>query len=89
MVLTPVNLNKSSGTTATATSRGNDSITGLSTDGQISAMRTVANSSSVMNFDDAVILGTGDAIAVEVDAASSTAIAEVWFEGFYDIRTGN
>tara|TARA_Y100000310_G_scaffold236502_1_gene239690 strand:+ start:8430 stop:8558 length:129 start_codon:yes stop_codon:yes gene_type:complete len=42
-----------------------------------------------MNFDDAVILGTGDAIAVEVDAASSTAIAEVWFEGFYDIRTGN
>lgn len=81
--LTPTNLNKKSGNVASATVRGDDSITGLSTDGQIGALRTPANDSHLLAFDDTVVLGTGDAIAIEYDAGT-TGIAEVFMRGYYE-----
>lgn len=81
--LTPSNLNLQSGKAASATARGDDSITGLSTVVELATIRTAANSSGLLELDDALILGQGDAIAVEVDAAGSTDVAEVHIRGFY------
>lgn len=81
--LTPSNLNLKSGKTATATSRGDDSITGLSTSKEIASVRTAANDSGQMQLRGSVILGLNDAIAIEVDAAGSTDVAEVTFVGHY------
>lgn len=71
-VLTPVNMNKSSSSAAAANARGDDSITGLTTDGEIASFRTDANSHDEVKFDDAVILGQNDAIAIEVDTDDGT-----------------
>ncbi len=65
--LTPVNLNKSSSNAAAATARGDDSISDLTTDGQIWSTRIGATGEDDENFDDALILGQNDAIAIEID----------------------
>ena len=65
--LTPTNLNKSSSNAAAAGSRGNDAITSLTTDGQIGAIRIGATDEGEKHFEDALILGQNDAVAIEID----------------------
>ena len=80
--LTPVNLNLKSGVAASATVRGDGSITGLTSSNVIAAKRTSANSDGDIPFDDVLILGTNNAIAVEYDTGT-TGIAEVLMRGFF------
>lgn len=82
--LTPVNLNLDSGTAATVTARGNDSITGLTAGNVFAVVRSAANASADVNFDDTVILRQNDAIAVEADAVTSTDVAEILIR-FYQV----
>jgi len=84
--LTPVNLNLKSGATAEATARGGDAITGLTQVDEIATVRSAANANTDIPFDDMLILGQGDAIAVEADAVSSTDVAEVLMRGYYEVR---
>ena len=81
--LTGKNLNLSVGILAEATSRGDGAISGLTTSGSIIASaRTVAASSTDIPFDDILILGAEDAIAVEYDTGTGGA-AEVLIRGYY------
>ena len=82
--LTATNLNRTSGVSASITSRGDDSVTGLTLADQISSIRTVANGHGLIKYDDTLILGNGDAIAVEVDAAGSTDVAEVFCRFYFE-----
>jgi hypothetical protein len=82
-VLTPTNLNKTSANAADATSRGNDSITGLTTAGQIGAVRSSANGHADLSTRDSIILGQGDAIAIEYDTGT-TGIAEAEIVFYYE-----
>ena len=84
-VLTPVNLNKGSGNTASATARGDDAITSLATNGQISTVRSPANDSAKFELHDALVLNLGAAIAVEIDTDDgSPSIAEAKILGYYE-----
>lgn len=83
--LTPTNLNLKSGISAEATARGDDAITGLTTVAEIATVRTAATNNTNIPFDDVLILGTNDAIAVEYDTGT-TGIAEVLMRGFYLTR---
>ena len=80
--LTPTNLNKRSSHAAAATSRGDDSITGLTTDGLILAIRTGANGHDDQRIDD-IILGQNHAIAIEYNTGT-TGIAEATIRGFFE-----
>lgn len=81
--LTPSNMNLSSGKVATATARGDDSITGLTTAVELATVRSIANTSVNIPFDDTLILGQGDAIALEADTVSGTDVAECLMRGYY------
>jgi hypothetical protein len=75
--ITPSNLNLSSGLGAEAICMGGGAtITGLTTIKQIGVHRTEALSESEMNYEDALILGPGKAIAVEYDTGT-TGICEI------------
>jgi len=76
-LLTAVNMNKTSSNAAAVISRGDDAIGSLTVDGEITTFRSDANSHDDVKFDDAIILGQNDAIALEADAVTSTAIAEI------------
>lgn len=80
--LTPVNLNLTSGKEAEATCRGDGAITGLTEDSVIAVTRVSAATSSNIPFDDTLILGPNDAIAVEYDTGT-TGAAEVLLRGYY------
>jgi len=69
--VTPTPTNKSKAIPAEAIAMAGDTaITGLSVDGQFSALRSPANDTSEEAFDGTVILGPGDAIVVEFDAGT-------------------
>lgn len=74
--LTAVNMNKASSNAAAITARGGDAIGDLTTDGEITSIRTAATDHDDLRFDDAIILGQNDAIAVEY-ATGTTGIAEI------------
>lgn len=81
--LTPVNLNKSSVNDAAATARGDGDVTGLTIDKTIGAYRVDANTFKDESFDDTVILGQNDAIAIEYDSGgllTSEAVIRGYFE---------
>ena len=70
--VTPSNMNLTSGLAAEATAMAGDTaITGLTTVKQIGSHRSQANGDSSMDFDGALILGPGDAIAIEYDAGTT------------------
>jgi len=72
-----LNMNKTSPHAAAVTARGDGPVSSLSTDGQIWSFRCPANDSVEENFDDAIILGQNDAIAIEIDTDdASPAVAE-------------
>jgi hypothetical protein len=74
--ITSSNLNLSSGQVAEAVGVGDGAITGLTTVKQIGTHRNDANGEGEMTYDDALILGTGKAIAVEYDTGT-TGSAEI------------
>ncbi len=77
-VLTATNINKASSNAAAINARGDGPVSSLTTDGQIWAARTDASAHDEVRFDDAVILGQNDAIAVEIDTDDGTPnVAEV------------
>ncbi len=82
-VIASTNLNLSSGRTAEETSRGEGSITGLSTEGILDADRTLALTHGVITTADVLILGPGDAIALEYDTGT-TGTAEASIEYHYE-----
>jgi len=66
--ITPQNLNKTSSNAAEATTLGNTTITGLTDDGDITIIRVGADDTGEMDFEDKLILGQNDAIAIETEA---------------------
>ncbi len=82
--VTPSALNLSKNIPAEATAMaGNTSITGLTTVVQLGAHRSPANGDSDMNYAGALILGPGDAIAIEYDAGTTGVCSHdiyMWFE---------
>ena len=81
--ITGANMNSTSGNIQTATTRGNDSITGLSLDRELATVRTPANTNVDIPFADTLIIGTSKAISVEYDTGT-TGIAEVLMRGYYE-----
>ena len=84
----PAELNLSKGITAEATAMaGNTAITGLTTVAQIGSHRSAALEDSDMNFQGSLVLGPGDAIAIEYDAGTSGICSHdifFWYEGLND-----
>ena len=81
----PTELNLSKGITAEATARQADSstLTGLTTIAQVGSHRNEATGDSGMNFQGSLILGPGDAIALECDVGVSGLVSHdifFWFE---------
>lgn len=81
--LTPANMNLTSGVVASATARGDDAVTGLTQVTELATVRSAANNNTDIPFDDTLILGNGDAIAMEADAVGSTDVAEVLLRGYF------
>lgn len=80
--LTPQNLNLTSSVAAEATARGDGAITGLTEDRLLALDRVAAGTSSIIPFDDILVLGENDAIAVEYDSGTGGQ-AEVVVRFFY------
>ena len=70
-VILPSNLNLGSANIAEATSRGDGSITGLTNVKQIGTHRNGANGEGEMNYENALVLPPGSAIAVEYDSGTT------------------
>lgn len=87
-LLVPTNINLTSGKTADATCRGNGAVSGLTTGGLLDVHRTGAGEHDHSLWEDALILGTGDAIAVEYDTGT-TGLAEVSIEFHFEEIGGN
>lgn len=75
---TELNLSKSIPAPATAMS-GDTNITGLTTVAQIGSHRNTALGDSGMNFQGSLILGPGDAIAIEMDTGTSGIVSHDLF----------
>ena len=81
--LTPTNLNLTSGRVAETLARGDGAITGLTTGGLIDTLRTAAGVHDFSLFEDALMLGENDAIAIEYDTGN-TGAAEISIEFHYE-----
>lgn len=82
--ITPTNLNLSSGVSAEVTAMaGNTPISGLTAVSKLGTHRSQAESESEMDYRGALILGPGDAIAVEYDSGGTgdvTIDTFFWYE---------
>lgn len=83
--VTPQNLNLTSSSSPEATGMGNAAVTGLTQDRLLAVDRVAAGTSSLIPLDDILILGEGDAIAVEYDSGT-TGQAEVVIRFYYKLR---
>lgn len=83
--ITPVNMNFISGNTASATALGNAAVTGLSESAIIEMVSVEADSTEHIDFHDALILGQGDAIAIEYDTGAGGTI-HLNMVGFFDVE---
>ncbi len=81
--ITPVNLNLTSGKSAEAIAFGSNPVTGLALDSLVGPHRTIAGAHSIDAWDDVLILGPNDAMAVEYDTGT-TGPAEVNIEFHYE-----
>ncbi len=86
--LSPTNINLTSGRTADATCRGNGAVSGLTATSLLDVHRTVAAEHDHSQWEDALILGTGDAIAIEYDTGT-TGLAECSIEFHFEEIGGN
>lgn len=69
--VTPVNMNRSSGITASVDARA-DNVGGFTAGSNlIATIRNAANSSATIPFDDVLVLGQNDAIAIEYDSGTT------------------
>lgn len=83
-VLTPANLNLSSGRTSPTSAYGDGAVTGLTLASvPFDALRTPANSHEEHIYEGALILGPGNAIAVEYDTGT-TGAADVTIEFYFE-----
>ena len=80
--ITGKNLNLSSGSVADATSYGNNAVTGITIGDRITLVRVPANGVHDLNFENALILGFNDAIAVTY--TGSTGIADIAIRAFFE-----
>ncbi len=86
VAVTPINLNLSSGLTAEATTigdQGGTAISGLTSEGVVAQFRHANQASFDVPFHGTLILGPGNAIAVEADDGSVTA-SEVLIRFYYE-----
>lgn len=82
-IVTPTNLNKISSNAAPATVRGNGQITGLTSAAKIHTSRTDAFKHNEETFEDTIILGQNDAIAILL-SSGSTGNAECSLRGYFE-----
>jgi hypothetical protein len=80
--ITGSNLNFQSGNTADATAIGSGAVSGLTSSSIIETIRLSANSTEKFTVRDALILGTGDAIAIEYDTGT-TGDGEITVIGYF------
>ena len=81
--ITPQNLNLISGVTKASSALGNGDVTGSITGNTLGVFRVPAHEAIVFDYKDALILGTGDQIAVSV---LITAVScEITMLGFWDV----
>jgi hypothetical protein len=83
--ITPTNLNLTSGNVATATVLGNGAISGLTESSVLAVISVPADSTEAFKTSDSLVLGQGDAIAVEFDTGSASAI-HISMQGFFDVE---
>ena len=76
VVITPLNMNRSSTKDAAATCRGEGAVSGLTSLGVIDIASVTAGNHEEMRLKDRLRLGQGDAIALEFDRGLSNTIAE-------------
>lgn len=81
--VTPTNLNFTSGNVASATVLGDGAVSGLTLANLLAVVSVQADDAKRIDLHDAIILGQGDAIAVEFDTGSASAI-HISMLGFYD-----
>ena len=87
--ISPGNLNLTSGKSAEATAFGSNPVTGLSLDKLLSSHRNTAGAHGIEPWEDVLVLGPNNAIAVEYDTGT-TGPAEVNIEFHYeDITRSN
>ena len=85
-VVTPSNFNLASGIPAEATAMSGDTaITGLTTIKQVGSHRSEALSDSGMDFEGALVLGPGKAIAIEYDTGTTGICSHDLFFWYEDI----
>lgn len=77
------NLNLTSGNVAEATVTGNAAVTGLTEKNVMDVISITADDSKIVDFHDAIILGTNDAIAVEYDTGAGGTV-HITMQGFFD-----
>lgn len=81
--ISPTNLNTTSGHIADATALGNAAVTGLTEDAIIDVVSVTADDSKEVTFHDALVIGQGEAIAVEYDTGAGGTMHATMF-GFFD-----
>ena len=79
--ITGANSNRTSGKTASASSYGDASVTGLTSATRIDLARVPANGRATMELNDVLILGQGDSIAITY--TGSTGITDTIITGYY------
>jgi len=83
--ITGKNLNLTSSNIAAATALGNASVTSLTIGDRITLVRTAATATTLLNMDNTLILGFGDAIAITY--TGSTGIVDTMIRGYYEGAT--
>lgn len=81
--ITPSNLNFTSSNVASASCFGNAAVTGLTEEKLIDVISIGADTQKLVFYHDAIILGQGDAIAVETDTSAGDTV-HISMIGFFD-----
>jgi hypothetical protein len=83
--ITITNLNFTSGNVASATVTGNAAVTGLTESSVLEMVSVAADTSVTVDFHDSLILGQGDAIAIEYDTGAGGTVHETLI-GYFDLE---
>jgi hypothetical protein len=81
--IVPVNLNRTSGNVADAECFGNAAVTGLTEETLLEVVSVPADNSKEVTLHDSLVLGQGDAVAIEYDTGAG-ATMHVTMIGFFD-----
>ena len=83
--ITPTNLNTTSGNVADAVVMGNAAVGGLTEAALIDVVSVTADDSKEVSLHDALIIGQGEAIAIEYDVGTGDTVHITVF-GFFDVE---